>query len=285
MNYFEGYYVKCVGKQGSVAVIFGRQACGREKSSFIQIITKKNSYSATYKSAGKISKSKFEARVDKNFSDKTGLFLDIDTQDLTVKGNVVFGEFAKIKYGAMGPFKFLPFMECRHTVASMKHALTGQITINGETYDFDGGTGYIEGDRGRSFPQKYFWSQHNCEERDISVFASAAVIPYMGLSFTGTVCVIHLNGAEHRFATYLGARVKQIDDKKLLIKQGNKKLEIQVLDDKTGLPLFAPMKGGMNRVIEESLERTVRYQFLIGEDVMFDLVSEKASHEYSSLRA
>jgi len=284
MKYFEGYYVKCVGPKDSIAVIFGRQTYRKEKSSFIQIVTKDRPYSLSF--AGKenediFNNKKFDIKVDKNCVNKTGLFLEIDSPELTAKGSVTFGEFAKIKYDAMGPLKFLPFMECRHTVISMKHTVEGQITINGEVYDFNDGVGYIEGDRGSSFPSKYFWSQ--CNGEDASVFASAAVIPYMGIRFMGTVCVVHYKGSEYRFASYLGARVKQMDSKRLLIKQRKKQLEIEVLDEKDGLPLMAPMSGRMSRTIEESLVRTVRYQFTLGDNILFDFTSDRASYEYSAV--
>ena len=54
---------------------------------------------------------------------------------------------------------FLPGMECSHGVISMTHALEGALSINGRTLDFTGGTGYIETDRGRSFPHAYLWAQ------------------------------------------------------------------------------------------------------------------------------
>ena len=289
MKLFKGYYVKCVGQKDSVAVIFGRQVYKKEKSSFIQIITKENSYSVTFANAqGKktdkfiFRKNRLEAKVDKNFANKNEMFLDIDSPKLTAKGRVAFGEFAKIKYDAMGPLKFLPLMECRHTIVSMRHTIAGQIIINGQVYDFDGGIGYIEGDRGRSFPTKYFWSQ--CNGEGASVSASAAVIPYMGISFMGTICVIRYNGAEHRFASYLGARVKQMESKRLLIEQRKKQLEIEVLDDIVGQPLLAPVSGRMSRTIEESLVRTIRYKFVLGDKVLFDFISDRASHEYSTIK-
>ena len=55
----------------------------------------------------------------------------------------------------MGPFRFIAGMECSHGVISMMHSLEGTIEINGEIVDFSGGTGYIETDRGRSFPSAY----------------------------------------------------------------------------------------------------------------------------------
>jgi len=285
MKYFEGFYVKCLGKEDSIAVIFGRHICGKEKSSFIQIITKDKTYSTSFENEVEnfFNEKKFMVKVDKSYADKSGLFLDIDTQGLKAKGFIAFGDFDKIKYGAMGPLKFLPKMECKHFVISMSHSLSGQMTLDGMVFNFDDGVGYIEGDKGRSFPKQYFWSQCNDANSGVSLFASAARIPYLGIRFMGAICVAHYKNKEYRFATYLGAKVKQIDEKNLYVKQGKKLLEIEVLDDKGGLKLFAPQYGQMTRVIEESLERTIRYKLTIGKDILFDFINARAAYEYSKI--
>jgi len=156
VGFFEGYYVKCCGDGGTAAFIFGRQAYKREKSAFVQVITADGSHYAEFDYNGFFAARRgFEVRVGKNYAEKSGLFLDIDLPDLKVCGEVKFGAFSPLRYDAMGPFKLLPFMECCHKVVSMSHGLSGQISINGRVYNFDGGRGYIEGDHGKSFPQKY----------------------------------------------------------------------------------------------------------------------------------
>jgi len=283
MKYFEGFYVRCTTESDSLAVIFGRQKSGKDASSFIQIITKDASFGVTYGTNVQciFKEKKFEVRVGDSFADKSGLSLDIDAENFSVKGRVNFGEFTKIKYGCMGPLSALPLMECKHYVVSMKHTLQGQIVLNGKEYDFDDGIGYIEGDKGKSFPQKYFWSQ--CSDKGISLFASAARIPYLGIRFMGTICVAHFEDKEYRFATYLGAKVKQIDEKNLRIRQGKRELTVEVLDEKKGLPLAAPSLGKMTRVIKESLMRTVCYRLTNGEKVLFDFTSNLAAHEFSQV--
>ena len=65
-----------------------------------------------------------------------------------------FRQLTSIVYDIMVPFRWVPGMECRHSVFSMKHSVNGEIRINGKSYLFHHGTGYWEGDRGRSFPEK-----------------------------------------------------------------------------------------------------------------------------------
>jgi tocopherol cyclase len=41
--------------------------------------------------------------------------------------------------GIMGPFSFMPFMECYHGILSMDHSIKGSLTIDGEEIDFNNG--------------------------------------------------------------------------------------------------------------------------------------------------
>ena len=282
---FEGYYVKIVGKEASLAVVFGRNKNKKERSSFVQIITKDSSFHTTFEYDDySLTKKPFKVKINKNIFNKDSMTLNINNDNLKVKGSVTFNNLIPIKYDAMGPFKFFPFMECKHSVMSMDGSATGSISINARSFHFENARLYIEGDKGRSFPKRYFWTQCNTfhEVENLSVMASAARIPYLGLKFTGTICIIHLNGKEYRLATYLGARVKSFSKNRLIIKQRRKLLEIQSLDtDKNSRELFAPKNGDMNRIIKENLAATVRYKFSIGKKIIFDVTSNNAAHEFS----
>ena len=74
----------------------------------------------------------------------------------------------------------------------MLHSVSGSIWVNGREYSFEDGRGYWEGDRGRSFPKKYVWTQ--CSFPDGSLMLSAADIPLAGIHFTGVignVCLLY----------------------------------------------------------------------------------------------
>ena len=60
----------------------------------------------------------------------------------------------------MGPFSYIPGMECRHAVYSMKHTVNGEIRVNEQIIRFKNDMGYMEGDSGTSFPDRYIWTQH-----------------------------------------------------------------------------------------------------------------------------
>ena len=63
--------------------------------------------------------------------------------------------------GIMGPFTFVPRMQCYHGIVSMDHRINGELVYHGEKISFDGGKGYLEKDWGRSFPNAYIWMQTN----------------------------------------------------------------------------------------------------------------------------
>lgn len=60
--------------------------------------------------------------------------MEVHTSELEVKGRIGFGALTQLKYDIMGPFKFIPFMECRHSVWSMRHPVNGEVNINGKIY-------------------------------------------------------------------------------------------------------------------------------------------------------
>ena len=188
-----------------------------------------------------------------------------------------FGAFTPIKYDIMGPFRFVPFMECRHSVLSMYHTVDGVIEINGEKFVFDGDVGYIEGDRGHSFPKNYAWTQ--CFFDGGSLMLSVADIPFGPAHFTGIIGVIHSGGKERRIATYLGAKASKISDGEIVIKQ-RKTIFTAKLIEKHAHPLYAPVGGKMTRIIRESASCRAYYKLEEDGKTVLELESEKASFEY-----
>ena len=111
----------------------------------------------------------------------------------------------------MGPFAYIPGMECRHAVYSMKHTVNGELRVNDQIFRFENDMGYMEGDSGTSFPDRYIWTQHFIPEG--SVMLAAASIPLAGIRFTGTVGFLFYRNREYRFATYLGASVRKMGER------------------------------------------------------------------------
>ena len=79
---------------------------------------------------------------------------------------------AKTKYapGIMGPFGYLPMMECYHGVVNVFHETYGSFEFTAEstdTIDLNNGSGYIEKDHGYNFPKSWIWIQSNCFKKHL----------------------------------------------------------------------------------------------------------------------
>lgn len=244
-DYFCGWYIKCQNGTRTAALIPAYHITDGVKTCSIQVITDDTSWNAVFPySEFRMSESGVE--IAGNHFGRDGVSLDLDTPQLRASGKLSFGPFSPIRYDIMGPFKYVPFMECRHSVFSMKHSVSGKLEINGVAYEFDDGICYIEGDRGCSFPKEYVWTQ--CCFPEGSIMLSVADIPFCGLHFAGVISAIHHQGREYRLGTYLGARAVKIHDGEVVIRQGRKQLTVKRLE-KCGHPLAAPVGGDMTRTI------------------------------------
>ena len=167
--------------------------------------------------------------------------------------------------GIMGPYSFVPFMECYHGIVSMDHSISGKITTDTHVIDFGGGKGYTEKDWGRSFPSAYVWMQSNhFSLPGISVKASVARIPWIKSSFTGFIAGIWLHDRLFRFTTYNGTvlRKLQIDQLRveLVLENRNHQLSITACRE-AATSLASPIQGLMDGRIEESM--TSRLEVLL----------------------
>ena len=118
--------------------------------------------------------------------------------------------FSRYAPTIMGPFAYLKKMECVHGVISLHHRMEGVVIANGRALPV-AGVGYLEKDRGTSFPQRYLWFQSNqCGVADSCFFLSLASIPLGPLTFNGCLFVVKLRDQLHRFATYTGCRLESL---------------------------------------------------------------------------
>ena len=74
---------------------------------------------------------------------------------------------------------------------------------------FSNGSGYIETDRGHSFPRKYLWTQCLWDGPKCgSLMLAIATIPLPVGGFTGCICSIFYGVREYRLATYRGVKIE-----------------------------------------------------------------------------
>lgn len=275
-NYFYGWYLKCQSDSQTLAIIPSIHQTGKTRTCSIQIITNDNAWNIPF-SPGSFRRKGMTISIGKNEFSKEGICLGICTPDLNAAGKLNFGPLSPLKYDIMGPFALIPFMECRHSVYSMQHSVCGTLRINNKIYSFENGKGYWEGDSGRSFPERYIWTQ--CSLPYGSLLLSVADIPIAGIHFTGIIGIILWKGNEYRFATYLGARLAYLKNKKIRILQGNLELEACLLEEE-GHPLKAPINGEMTRIIHESVSCKAFYELRKNGETLFAFETKQASFEY-----
>lgn len=267
-NYFEGWYFKNTSKAFSISFIPGINIENNKKSCFIQIITRENSYYIPYDFKDfSFSYNPFFIKIKNNYFSEEKIVIDIENENLEIKGNLLFSNNIKLKKdflspNIMGPFSYIPKMECNHAILSLHHYINGNIKLNNNVYNFKNDIGYIEKDWGYSFPQSYIWCQGNnfINNKNASLFLSIAKIPFKLFSFTGFICVLYLNGKEYKFTTYNLSKIAEykIVDNYVNITFSNKKYKLVITAKKKNhSKLFAPQNGNMCIHVLESIDSEI----------------------------
>lgn len=274
---FYGWYFKCQSEERTLALIPAVHQSGGKRTCSIQVITEGESFTVAF--PGKVyRRRKGILSIGRNQFNEEGIYLAVNSKKLHMKGRLRFGELTPLKSHIMGPFAYLPFLECSHMVWSMQHTVNGTIFLNGEEYRFHNARGYWEGDKGRSFPRTYLWTQSFLPEG--SVMLSVADIPLGRFSFRGIIAVVYWKGREYRMATYLGATVVEMEEGMVRIRQRKLELEVRLLEA-AEQPLRAPSDGRMSRIIHESVACKVFYRFRRDGHTLFALEENMASFEQS----
>jgi len=282
-SYFEGWYFKHQAGENSISLIPGinMNETGK-RSAFIQVITEDRSWHVPFAfSDFSAAKNKLAVRLGDNVFSSDGVEIQLNGEGIALDGQVSYGDLTPLVSDIMGPFRFVPFMECHHGVVSLCHNLQGKLCLNGETILLDGGLGYIEKDWGHSFPKRYVWLQCNdFPGQRCAVIASVANIPFPGFSFTGCIAVVYVEGKEYRLATYKGVKILQCHEKGVCLRQGEYCLEVTIVRRDKAQPLLAPRRGGMARNIHESPRCRGRFRFSVGQKKLLDFISDNVSFEY-----
>lgn len=272
-NYFEGWYFKMVNdaETSAFAVIPGIAIKSRlKRHSFIQILDGKKRTAHYHKydiETFKSNSDRFKIAIGENHFSENGLRVNLPgfKANLQFSGNVSWPNHW-YSPGIMGPYTFLPLMECYHGIVSMDHRITGQIEVNGEVLDFSNGRGYIEKDWGKSFPSAYVWIQTNhFSQPGISLKVSVARIPYLSYSFIGFIAGIWLGDRLIQFTTYNRSVLlkSKIDTKKVELVMENKKFRLEILARReAGTTLASPILGMMDGRIEESMNSEIEVNLI-----------------------
>lgn len=273
-NYFEGWYFKHVAKNGQHVFSFipGISLNKHDKHAFIQFIdglSGQTEYVRFPLSAFRYSTKKLEVQIEGNKFSENGMVLQINSPEISVSGEISYSGMIKFPKsffspGIMGWYSFVPFMECKHGIASVLQQLSGKLELNGTAFDFSGGKGYIEKDWGTSFPESWIWLHCNTfDHSDCSFTFSVAKIPWLSSFFIGHICFLYLDGKFYLFATYNNSKITKLSfsGKTLQIELQNKKytLKVKAIQQNSG-NLKAPVTGEMNRIIKESIDSEIELE-------------------------
>lgn len=269
-SYFEGWYYKLVAPGGrSLAIIPGiAYDPNGDGQAFIQVLdgNRKTSRFLNFPTdVFRAAADRFLVTVGGSVFSESRITLNVNGLEGSVQLNNTVG-WPKPWYspGIMGPFSFIPFMECYHGIVSMDHQLEGQLMLEGELIDFTGGRGYTEKDWGRSFPSAYSWMQSNhFSEPGISLKCSVARIPWLGSSFTGFISGLWLRDRLIRFTTYNRSSLRKCSISESLvevvIQNPAHTLELRAHRDEATV-LASPIRGAMEGRIQETMNAQIDVQ-------------------------
>ncbi len=275
-HYFEGWYYKLIDQsmEHAIAIIPGISiGKGMEDShAFIQVMYngRQVSYFRFDRKAFRFHTGQFAIRIGQNYFSQNCLSLNLKDDQLKLSGSLKFQDILclpKSIYlpGIMGPFTYIPFMECYHGIINIQHHIIGSLKLGEKQIDFTGGKGYIEKDWGRSFPKSWIWLQSNhFGNQDATIMFSAARIPWLGSSFPGFISFLRLGDRLYLFATYTGAKLIRLEDKEgsltAVIVDRSYRLVLSITQNLGG-ELKAPNSGLMERTIMESIYSEVHIRF------------------------
>ena len=283
--YFEGWYLKHQSRyEQSLALIpaFHIDHLGHRSAS-LQVIANSGSWWLEYpETQFQATPDQFQIQLGKSCFNHQRSVLNIAQDEFLLQGTLNYGPFTAIRSDIMGPFGLFAGMQCSHGIISMGYQLEGTLNLNGEILDFSDGTGYIETDRGQSFPHSYLWTQCIWDgPENGSLMLAIASIPLPVGSFTGCICAIVHRGREYRLATYHRAKILEWSPNGAMIRQGKYRLAVELLEEQSQ-SLWAPVEGSMKRTIHESLCATVSYCFWHGKETLFQHIDRYGSFEYSN---
>lgn len=285
-GFFEGWYFKFVDrkKEKSFAVIPGvsLNSSREDAHAFVQFLSGGKNESGNFNYPLKefhSDKKHFSVEISKNYFSAGAVILEMCNENHRIAGNIRILEpylWPRKFYspGIMGPFSFVPFMECYHGVVSMDHKLEGEVRIDDELIDLSGGRGYIEKDWGRSFPKAWVWMQSNSFDLERTSFMlSIATIPWLGRSFTGCLCAFLFKEKLYKFTTYRGAKIDRVEvlDNEVFLQLRQAGFSLNVSAKKTsGARLISPVEGSMSGKIDESLTSEITVRLLRNDAVLFE---------------
>lgn len=273
-QYFEGWYFKHASPDLKIAFIPSIAIVDGEKKAYVQVIS--NLFSECFEfqyEEFSAAERNLDIRIGNNHFSDRGIKINLEDK---IKADLKYSDLLVPK-DIMGPFRFFPMMECRHSIFSMKHLVYGNIFIDDREHVFYRDLGYIEGDSGTSFPEKYVWVQGN-DLPNGAFSLSIATVPLGPFKFTGLIALLYVGRKEYRFATYNNSKILKNSEERIRLKKGKLVLDVSIKSGK-GFCLSAPVKGAMSRTILESMDAEIEINLFEKDSLIYRGIAKDASVE------
>lgn len=273
-RYFEGWYFRITDSKAEhvYAIIPGISIGQWDTHAFIQVLDSDNkvSYFRYDINDFEFNEHRFEIMIGDNYFSKSRIRLNLIGNELSLQGDLYFCNILEYprscrRPGVMGPFLFLPRMECYTDIINIQSEIIGHLKISGERIDFTGGIGYVEKNWGRSMPQSWVWIQSNhFQPDDVSVSLNIAKIPCLCGSFIGFISMFRYKDRIFMFTTYSGAWISRLyhsnNHLRVTLKDCRFRLDINVTYAQGGT-IKAPVNGQMSRSITENVNSVIKLRF------------------------
>lgn len=273
-NFFEGWYFKLVNKDESRVLAFiPGIALGEEDKhnhSFVQVLDGNNTdytYCRYSKNSFSYSNTNFKVQIDNNEFSLDKIKLDLVYDNLKITGIINFKNIIKwkdtlVNPGSMGFYNYLPFMECYAQVCAVDGDTSGELSINGETIDFNGGKVYIEKNWGKSFPTEWLWIQCNSfTDNNATLTCSLGEIPFPIKNFSGFLIGVTVGDKFYKFTTINRSDITLSYDNsgvEVLTSHKDLRLLLKTSTNKDDFMLcYGPKNGSMSPYVKETLIGTV----------------------------
>lgn len=273
-HYFEGWYFKITDstEEYSYAIIPGISMGSWDSHAFIQVLDMNHNVHYFYFELNEFEYNEYtmEFMIGKNYFSKSRLRLNLVKEDFKLQGDLYFSnimEYPKTLLcpGVMGPFLYIPWMECYHDIVHIQNEISGHLRVSGKSIDFNEGIGYIEKDWGKSMPDAWIWTQCNhFQPDDVSLSLSVARARCMGGGFTGFIGLFRYRDRIFMFTTYSGAWIDKIinygNRLRITLKDCRFRLDVSITYSDGGR-LKAAVGGLMSRGITESINTVIKLRF------------------------
>lgn len=246
-NYYFGKYYKFVSNDNyAFALIDAETSNGR----VMQIITKKRSY---------IINNPNQVKID----DAGFISFNIHQKGLHIEGVILLGKLHPLSKDVMGFLRNIK-INTKHNIYSMYHKICGILSFNGKDISFYDGVGYIEGDEGNTFPDKYIWFNSISTNYGLSL-SIAEIKLFNKLHLRGSFIVYKDLTHEFVFSTLNGLKIKVIGKYLIVLRKGKYKFKVY-LDNFSPLPLLSPIEGSLVGEVKESISVSAGFEIYKGRE-------------------